>query len=67
MGIVVGRKLPHSSGGRKPAGTSATNKALITRNLKLAFGQVMSEEVPSEWLRLLEELDVEEKKSEGKS
>ncbi len=64
MDTVVGRKPPHSGGAGKPAGnSSATHKALITRNLKLAFGPVTSEKIPERWIELLDQLDGEDKKS----
>ena len=63
MDTIVGRKPPHSGGNGKPPGkSSATHKALITRNLKLAFGQVTSEPVPERWLELLDQLDKAEDK-----
>jgi hypothetical protein len=43
-------------------GTAATHKALITRNLRLAFGEVASEPVPDRFLDLLAKLDSGEKK-----
>jgi hypothetical protein len=59
MDTLVGRKPPHSSGsGKQPPGrSSATHKALITRNLKLAFGPVTNEKLPERWLELLDQLD----------
>ena len=63
MDTIVGRKPPHSTGNGKPPGrSSATHKALITRNLKLAFGQVTSEALPERWLELLDQLDKSEDK-----
>jgi len=63
MDTIVGRKPPHSGGNGKPPGkSSATHKSLITRNLKLAFGQVTSEKVPDRWLELLDQLDKNEDK-----
>ncbi|MGD9979129.1 MAG: NepR family anti-sigma factor [Hyphomonadaceae bacterium] len=36
---------------------SATHKGLITRNLRLAYGEVASEPVPQRFLDLLEQID----------
>lgn len=62
---LVSKKPPEDGSGysqSKPA--SATHKALITRNLKMAYGQVASEPVPQRLLDILSNLDaVEEKKS----
>lgn len=61
MDTIVGRKPPHSTGNGKPPGrSSATHKSLITRNLKLAFGQAAAEPLPESWLRLLDQLDKNE-------
>lgn len=63
MDTLVGRKPPHSGGSGKPPGkSSATHKALITRNLKLAFGPVANEKLPERWLELLGEIDTNEDK-----
>ncbi len=63
MDTLVGRKPPHSGGSGKPPGkSSATHKALITRNLKLAFGPVTNEKLPDRWLELLGEIDSDEDK-----
>lgn len=43
-------------------GTAAHHKALITRNLRLAFGEVASEPVPDRFLDLLRRLDTAEEK-----
>ncbi|MFZ2031364.1 MAG: NepR family anti-sigma factor [Vitreimonas sp.] len=65
MDTLVGRKPPHSDGnGKLPGKSSATHKSLITRNLKLAFGQVTSEQVPDRWLQLLDQLDENEEKKQ---
>jgi hypothetical protein len=65
METLLSKKPPHDEGGlrekpRKP--TAATHKALITRNLRLAFGEVASEPVPSRFTDLLERIDVAEDK-----
>jgi hypothetical protein len=60
------RRSPHqrsagSAPGKSPA---STHKALITRNLRLAYGEVASEPVPQRLLDLLQRLgDAEGKKS----
>lgn len=64
MDTIVGQKPPQSAGNGKPPGnSSAAHKALITRNLKLAFGQAAAEPLPESWLRLLDQLDKTEDKS----
>jgi hypothetical protein len=65
METLLSKKPPHNEGGagekpRKP--TAATHKALITRNLRLAFGEVASEPVPNRFLDLLDRLDTAEEK-----
>lgn len=59
---------PHAPGtpdqGKSPSKSSAATKALITRNLKLAYGEVAAEPTPQRFLDLLNALDNgEEKKS----
>ncbi|ANP45612.1 NepR family anti-sigma factor [Candidatus Viadribacter manganicus] len=46
----------------KRKGKAAANKSLITRNLRLAYGEVAGEAVPDRLLDLLNQLD----ESEGK-
>ncbi|HRK64384.1 MAG TPA: NepR family anti-sigma factor [Terricaulis sp.] len=59
MENLVAKKSPprgaNGGGGGKP--TSSANKALIARNLRLAFGEVAAEPLPKEWLDLLEKID----------
>ena len=43
--------------GGKRKGKSATHKGLITRNLRLAYGQVASEPMPKRFLDLLDQID----------
>jgi Anti-sigma factor NepR len=48
----------------KRKGKSATHKGLITRNLRLAYGEVASEPVPERFLELLNQIeDAEDDKS----
>ncbi|MBP6689520.1 MAG: hypothetical protein KA153_05985 [Hyphomonadaceae bacterium] len=67
MEALVSKKPPPQDGAAdysqsKPA--SATHKALITRHLKMAYGQVAGEPVPQRLLDVLAALDgIEEKKS----
>jgi Anti-sigma factor NepR len=49
--------------GKAPSKSSAATKALITRNLRLAYGEVAAEPTPQRLLDLLNSLDSEEKKS----
>lgn len=62
MENLVAKKAPPDSGGvrngkKSPASASAANKALITRNLRIAYAQDASEPLPQEWLDLLSKLD----------
>jgi hypothetical protein len=41
----------------KKGSPASAHKALITRNLRLAFGEVASEPVPKEWMEMLKKLD----------
>jgi hypothetical protein len=57
---AVLNKNADDAGRRK--GKSAANKSLITRNLRLAYGEVTSEGVPDRFLDILNRID----ESEGK-
>lgn len=46
-----------SAGRPKGKSASATTKALIARNIQLAFGQVAAEPVPDRFLELLKRID----------
>lgn len=68
MEALVSKKAPPQDGSDSSFGktrpASATHKALITRNLKLAYGQVASEPVPQRLTDILSALDsLEDKKS----
>lgn len=65
METAVSKRLPHEGGAEKPRkGTASAHKALITRNLRLAFGEVASEPVPDRFMELLNKLDgAEDRKS----
>jgi hypothetical protein len=65
METLVSKRPPSLEGsGDKLRKTAGAHKALITRNLRLAFGEVASEPVPDRFMDLLERLDgAEEKKS----
>ncbi|MBC7768173.1 MAG: hypothetical protein H7124_05250 [Phycisphaerales bacterium] len=67
MEALVSKKAPPQDGSAsygKSRPASATHKALITRNLKLAYGQVAGEAVPKRLLDILSNLDTaEDKKS----
>ena len=52
---AVLNKHPDDAGKRK--GKAATHKSLITRNLRLAYGEVASEAVPQRLLDLLNKID----------
>jgi hypothetical protein len=59
---AVLNKNPDDAGKRKSK--SAANKSLITRNLRLAYGEVTSEGVPDRFRDLLDQLgEIEGKKS----
>lgn len=65
METVVTRKAPQDGGTQRPKRAHANNhKALITRNLRLAFGEVASEAVPDRFLELLGQLDNAEDKKQ---
>ncbi len=51
---------PREGDGRHNGSTSAANKALITRNLRMAFDQIAGEPIPDRMLNLLEELSLKE-------
>ncbi|MEQ1819305.1 MAG: NepR family anti-sigma factor [Terricaulis sp.] len=55
---AVLNKNPEDAGRRK--GKASANKSLITRNLRLAYGEVQSEGVPDRFLELLEKIDRKE-------
>jgi hypothetical protein len=57
---AVLNKSTDDAGKRK--GKSAANKSLITRNLRMAYGEVASEGVPDRFLDLLSQLDEREGK-----
>jgi Anti-sigma factor NepR len=57
-------KKPLEAGAQKPRKTSGNHKALITRNLRLAFGEVASEPVPDRFLDLLGKIDTAEGKKQ---
>jgi hypothetical protein len=52
---AVLNKNPDDAGKRK--GKSVANKGLITRNLRLAYGEVAGEGVPQRFLDILNQLD----------
>jgi len=64
MENLVTRKTPPKGSARngKGASPSQTTKALITRNLRMAYGEVASEPLPEEWVRLLNQIDGDEGK-----
>jgi len=54
--LVTKNSAPRGGAGGGKS-TSTANKALIARNLRLAFGETASEPLPKEWLDLLEKID----------
>jgi hypothetical protein len=64
METLVTKKPPHEVSAQKPRKTSGNHKALITRNLRLAFGEVASEPVPDRFLDLLGRIDSAEGKKQ---
>jgi Anti-sigma factor NepR len=59
METLVTHKPPHTEDGAKAqAGhaSTATHKALITRNLRLVYGEVAGEQVPDRIMDLLDQL-----------
>jgi hypothetical protein len=64
MEALVSKKPPEDGSYSQSKPASAQHKQLITRNLKIAYGQVASEPVPQRLLDVLSALDAaEEKKS----
>jgi hypothetical protein len=61
-------KTPPGSGRQKPkgggSGSTATHKQLITRNLRLVYGEVAGEKVPDRILDLLDQLSAAKDKSQ---
>lgn len=55
--LVAKKSPPRGANGGGGKSTSTANKALIARNLRLAFGEVAAEPLPKEWLDLLEKID----------
>jgi hypothetical protein len=56
--LVTRKPLPlEGSAGANRKAPTAAHKALITRNLRLAFGEVASEPVPKHLTDLLNQLD----------
>ncbi len=65
METLVSKKPPTDGSAHKARkGTPANHKALITRNLRLAFGEVASEPVPDRFLELLNQIDTAEAKKQ---
>lgn len=63
METLVSKKPLDEGRSEKPRkGAPSNHKALITRNLRLAFGEVVSEPVPDRFMDLLERLDTAEEK-----
>lgn len=63
METLVSKQAPQQ-GGKASKGTASAHKALITRNLRLAYGEVASEAVPDRFMKLLGELDNAEGKKQ---
>ena len=64
METLVTKKSLLEGSAQKPRKTSANHKALITRNLRLAFGEIASEPVPDRFLDLLGRIDTAEGKKQ---
>jgi len=65
METLVSKHPPGAGGPPKtPKGASPASKALITRNLRLAFGEVASEPVPDRFLDILGKIDEAEAKKQ---
>lgn len=57
MDNLVTKKSPLSDGaGGAGKSASPASKALIARNLRLAYGEVAGEPIPQEWLELLDKI-----------
>ncbi len=57
METLVSKKPPPESTKTTKGASAANNKALITRNLRLAYGEVASEPVPDRLLNILSQMD----------
>ncbi|HRO02920.1 MAG TPA: NepR family anti-sigma factor [Terricaulis sp.] len=55
--LVTKRSPPRDGAGGAGKSASNANKALIARNLRLAYGEVASEPLPDNWIKLLNQLD----------
>ncbi len=65
METLVSKKPPIDGSAQKARkGPASNHKALITRNLRLAFGEVASEPVPDRFLDLLGKMDSAEEKKQ---
>lgn len=63
METVVSKRPPQEVH-KARKGTASNHKALITRNLRLAFGEVASEAVPDRFIELLGKIDSAEEKKQ---
>ncbi len=63
METLVSRKPP-PEGLKSTKGASPASKALITRNLRLAYGEVASEQLPDRLLDILSQIDEAEGKKQ---
>lgn len=57
MDSLVTKQSPPNGGSGGGKSASSANKALIARNLRLAFGEVASEPLPKAWLDMLDKID----------
>lgn len=57
MENLVTKKSPQRGSPVNGKSASTASKALIARNLRLAFGETAGEPLPQEWLELLDQID----------
>lgn len=61
--LVSKKPPPQDANGHRPSRSSAASKALITRNLKLIYGETAAEPLPKNLLDLLNQIDDQDKTS----
>lgn len=57
MDTLMSKKPPQEGSSNRGRKSASTHKALITRNLRLAYGEVASEPLPDRFLDILGRLD----------
>jgi hypothetical protein len=57
MESVVSKNTPPSNGRGVSKSPSSANKAMITRNLRMVYGEIASEPLPPKLLELLNQIE----------